>query len=467
MTSERQALGEGGNEAHRRAILILVVVATGLASLEVGLVTVTLPTLAEAFDAPQSTVQWVAISYQLAIVGSLILFGRLVDVHGGRKLYLLGMATILCSAILAAASPHLIWLIVARGLLGLGAAMLLATGQALITTAYGDQGRGRALGVMHMAVAGGLMSGPAVGGLLVTVVDWRAIFLAPVPFALTALVWGWRVLPVFVRTQQTRLDLLGAVLIFISAASGVFALTRLVEHGWNEFTVALVTIALLCVGAFITVERRHPAPLVELSLLTRWSLTSGLVAAFLTFIAMASNMFLIPFSLQDLMGHSAAEAGLLMMVVPLSILPVAPFAGSLADRYGVRLPATAGLVAVSAAIVGMSQFKAETSLLFAITVLALYGIGAGLFQAPNNSAVLGAAPEDRVGTVSGMLALSRNLGQVAGVAIASGIWTLRHSQYEQMANWSQLQILGASLRDSYLVLFLVGLVALVVSVLRR
>ncbi len=465
-TMKPQATGTD-HTTHRRQILVLVVLATALASLEVGLVTVTLPSLVEAFQAPRSTVQWVAVSYQLAIIGTLILFGRLVDVFGGKALYLSGMATILCAALLAAASPHILWLIAARGILGLGASMLLATGQALVTSAYGNEGRGRALGFMHMAVAGGLMSGPAVGGLLVTFIDWRAIFLAPVPFALGALIWGWRVLPVAGRQEGARLDVLGAALIFVSAASGVLGLTRVTSHGWEQSTVALIAGALVCLFVFILVERRHSAPLVDLLLLGRWSLTAGLLAAFLTFIAMASNMFLLPFSLQDLMGHSAARSGLFMMVVPLAILPVAPFAGSIADRYGVRIPAIAGLAAVTVAVLGMSRFSEGTSPMFAVAVLALYGIGAGLFQSPNNSAVLGSAPGDRVGTVSGMLALFRNLGQVMGIAVATTIWAFRQTHYEIAFDWSQSQVLGASMKDTYLVLAGVGALAIIVYVLRR
>ncbi len=465
-TADPEATGVG-RTSQQRSILILVVVATVLASLEVGLVAVTLPSLADAFEAPQSTIQWVIISYQLTIVGTLILFGRLVDVVGGRTLYLSGMATLLCSGLLATVSPNVLWLIVARGLLGLGAAMLLATGQALIATAYGEEGRGRALGFMHMAVAGGLMAGPAVGGLLISVIDWRAIFLAPVPLALGSLIWGWRVLPVFTRPKGARLDLVGAALIFTIATCGVFGLMRLANQDWDLSTGTLIVGALFAVGVLIVVERKHPAPLIELSLFGQWSLTAGLIAAILTFIAMASNMFLIPFSLQDLMGHSAARSGLLMMVVPLAILPIAPYAGSLADRYGMRVPVAAGLIAITLAIFGMSQFSTGTSTIFAVGVLALYGIGAGLFQSPNNIAVLGAAPEGRIGIVSGMLALSRNLGQVTGIAVASTIWTLRQSHYEQATDWSQTQILGASLEDTYLVLAGVGVLAVIVSTLRR
>jgi EmrB/QacA subfamily drug resistance transporter len=448
------------------SVLALVVLATMLSNLEVGLVNVALPTLAARFQVGPTTIQWVALAYQLAIVGTLVLFGRLVDLLGGRPLYLTGMATVAIASVLAALSQSVLWLILARGLLGLGAAMLLATGQALLAIAYSEQGRGRALGIMHMAVAGGLMAGPSIGGLLITTIGWRAMFLAPLPLALGAFWWAWNMLPTLDQRSREPLDLVGAVLVFATAACAVFGLTRLAQDDQAAAIIPLL-LALVAGLLFVMVERRQAAPLVDLGLLTQWSLSAGLLAALLTFIALASNMFLIPFALQDLMGHSAAVAGLVMMIVPVVILPIAPLAGVLADRFGSRLPTMTGLVAITVAITGMAQFRATTSLAFAGTVLALYGLGAGLFQAPNNSAVLGAAPVGRTGIVSGMLALARNLGQVLGVAVASAVWSWQHIQYQQQAYVPPDRALAAGLRDAFLVLAGFGLLALVVTALRK
>ncbi len=449
-----------------RSILALVLLATMLSNLEVGLVNVALPTLAAAFDVGPGTIQWVALSYQLAIVGTLVLFGRLVDLHGGRVLYLVGMGTVALASILAALSQGLLWLVLARGLLGLGAAMLLSTGQALLTVAYPDRSRGRALGWMHAAVAAGLMAGPSLGGLLVTTAGWRAIFLMPLPLAAGALWWGWKALPRTGTRSQGRLDLVGAGLVFGATTLLLLALTRLARPDRGETSLLLLVLALAAGLLFVLVEWRQSAPLVDPRLLGSWRVSAGLLAAWLTFIALASNMFLIPFALQDLMGYPASVAGLVMMAVPLAILPVAPLTGALADRFGNRLPATVGLLLIVAAILAMAAFRSTTPLWFAAAVLLMYGMGAGLFQAPNNSAVLGSAPEGREGTVSGMLALSRNLGQVLGVAVASAVWTWRQTHYERIGQPTR-DALAAGLHDAFLVLAGFGLLALVVSALRR
>lgn len=448
-----------------RGVLSLVLLATALANLEVGLVNVALPVIAAQARVGPATIQWLATAYQLAIIGTLVLFGRLVDLYGGRRFYLGGMATFALASLLALASPDVRWLIFARGLLGLGAAMLLATGQALLALVYPGEGRGRALGLLHVAVAVGLMTGPSLGGWLVGSFNWRAIFLVPLPPALLALAWGTRSLPRGARRSREPLDLIGAVLIFATAALAVSGLTRLAQVGSGRGGLVLLVLALLAGLLFLWAERRQVAPLVDVQLLRHWPLAAGLLAAFLTFTALASNMFLVPFALQDLMGRSPAASGLLMTAVPLAIVPVAPLAGTIADHLGPRIPTTVGLTLIVGAILGMTRFRSGTGTGFTLAVLGLYGMGAGLFQAPNNSAVFGSAPARRTGVVSGVLALSRNLGQVTGVAIAGSVLAWRQRAPGSAPTTSRV-LFATGLHDAFWVLAGFGLLALLVSALR-
>ncbi len=265
------------------------------------------------------------------------------------------------------------------------------------------------MGYLHMAVAAGLTAGPSLGGLLIEAANWRVIFLVNLPIGLFALWLAWGHLP----------------------------------KGVNQPAVG---------------------PLLDRSLVRSWPLLAGLLAAFLAFVALAANMFLIPFALQPLMGLSPAHAGLVMIAVPLTILVVAPLSGRLTDRVGPRWPATAGISLVAVAILLMAQLRAESAVLFAVLILALYGIGAGFFQAPNNAAVMTAAPEGSRGTVSGLLALARSLGQIAGVALAGMIWSWRHELYAR--DPGGIDPLGGALRDAFLVLVMVAVAAVVVSMLR-
>ena len=392
-----------------RSVLTVVLLATAMSNLDQSIVGVALPTLRRVFNAEVGLIQWVILAYQVAIVATLLIAGRLSDRLGARRIFLAGLSLFTFASGLCGLALSAWQLVVFRGLQGIGAAMLMATGQVLLTEVYPAARRGSAMGSLHMAVAAGLTAGPSLGGVLIEAASWRLIFLVNLPIGLFALWLAWGYLP----------------------------------KGGSQPTAG---------------------PLLNRSLVRSWPLLAGLLAAFLAFVALASNMFLIPFTLQPLMGLSPAHAGLVMIAVPLTILVVAPLSGRLTDRVGPRWPATAGISLVAVAILLMAQLRADSAVLFAVLILVLYGIGAGFFQAPNNAAVMTAAPEGSRGTVSGLLALARSLGQIAGVALAGAIWSRRHELYAR--DPGGIDPLGGALRDAFLVLAMVAVAAVVVSMLR-
>jgi MFS family permease len=303
-----------------------------------------------------------------------------------------------------------------------------------------------------------------MGGLLVEAVGWRWVFYVNVPIGFIAAVVASRVLPSGRRSPQQQFDLAGAALLVVGLILTLLALTR-IQQGTLASASALLVVGLAVLATFPLVERRTAQPMVELDLFRRGAFTAGLLAAFLNFIAMASNMFLIPFFLQDQLLLNPARAGLIMMAVPLTILWAAPVGGWLSDRLGPRVPATAGLLLVTATVALMAFLSGGASPRTMIGVLGVYGLGAGLFQSPNNSGVLGAAPPDRLGTASGTLATMRQMGQVAGIAIASMVWVTRKQVY-LATGLPGLVAQGAGFRDAFLVLAGAGLLAVVASVLR-
>jgi EmrB/QacA subfamily drug resistance transporter len=355
-------------------------------------------------------------------------------------------------------------LVVFRGVQGLGAAMLLASGQALLAEVFLEGQRGRALAWMHVAVALGFTLGPSMGGLIVEAVGWRWVFAVNVPIGLLAAVVTSRVLPSGRRSPQQRLDLAGAALLVAGLVLFLLALTRM-QQGALASTAALLVVGVGLLAAFPLVERRTAQPILDLGLFRRRAFTAGLLATFLNFIAMAANMFLIPFFLQGQLLLTPSRAGLIMMAVPLTILWAAPVGGWLSDRLGPRVPATAGLLLVTTTVVLMAWLSMGASRMTMVGVLGLYGLGAGLFQSPNNSGVLSAAPQERLGTASGTLATMRQLGQVTGIGIASTVWVTRQQTY-LAAGLPALVAQGAGFRDAFLVLAVAGLLAVVASALR-
>lgn len=254
----------------------------------------------------------------------------------------------------------------------------------------------------------------------------------------------------------------GAASLTLGLVGLVFGLTQGSTRGWASPEVAGALLAAgVVLTTFIAIEQRAPQPIMAFGLFRSWPFTAGLLAAFLTFVAMASNMFLMPFLLQQLLALPASRAGLIMAAVPLTILWAAPFGGRLSDRLGPRLPATAGLALVTAAVFLMTALRADTPPVAAAAVLVLYGASAGLFQAPNNSAVLGAAPPERRGVASGMLATMRQLGQVVGITVAGLLWTARRDSYQ--ARLPEPEAVALGFRDAFLVLAAVGAAATVIS----
>lgn len=445
-----------GETAGRWPALLVIALGAFVGGFDSYALNLALPTLRAAFRVDLAAAQWIVLGYLLAMIALLIPAGCLADTLGARALFLTGLGFILIGSLLAAVAPSLGWLVAGRVAQGAGNAAVIAGGQAAIALLF-RSARGRALGWLHAVTATGFLVGPIAGGFLIDALGWRAIFLANLPVVTLALVVGWRLLPARTTTPGPPFDVAGASLLALGLGALVLALT-LGGAGGVIRNVGAGALTLGCLVAFVLVERRASAPLIDLSLLRRRPFAMGLAAAALTFVAMAANMFLAPFLLRDLLGLSARAAGGMMAIVPVTILLLAPLGDGLADRGGPRRPATLGLLLVTAAIVLLATARPTAPIWPIVGALVLYGAGAALFQAPNNSGVLTAAPADRLGAASGLLALARQLGQILGVAVAGGVWRVREASGVTPT---------LAFRDALLVLAMVGLLACVVSWLRE
>ena len=446
----------------RGPALAVVLGGTFLGGLDTYIVNLALPRIADDLGVGMAAVGWVLLAYLLAIGGLVVVVGRLADLHGTRPVFAAGAATLTLGAAFAAAAPELGWLVAARVVQGVGAAMLLAAGQAIVADLFGPRERGRALAALHLAVSLGFFAGPTLGGVLIEAFSWRSVFWVHLPIAALVALAALRYLPTGWRGRAESLDLPGAALVSLGLVALLLGIGQAPDAGWvAPRTLGALSLAAMLLAAFACRERGTAQPIVDLRLFAYRGYTVGLAAAFVTFVAMASNMFLVPFLLQDLMALSPASAGLVMVAVPLAILPSAPLGGWLADRLGPRLPASAGLVLVSVAIGGLALVRPETAPVTVAAILILYGAGAGLFQAPNNSRVLGAVGPPQRGLASGTLVTTRQLGQLVGIAVASTLWVTRQQAYE--VSQPLEPALALAFRDTFLVLALVAAIGALVS----
>ncbi|MHB9130733.1 MAG: MFS transporter [Armatimonadota bacterium] len=419
------------HEPHPRRWLILAVLIgiMLMPPIDGSALNVAISVLQHAFNAPLAAVAWVPLIY-LLIIGSLILpMGRLGDLWGFRRLFLLGVVLFTLASALCGFAPSLPWLIGGRVLQALGASMMMALNTGIITAIFSAQERGRALGIAGMGIATGLVIGPTLGGFLVQY-HWSWIFFINVPIGIIGGFWCWRVLPEVPPTHRQRVDWLGALLVITSLGALLLAVTQGEDWGWGApRTLGLLAYSLAGGTLFYFVERRNPEPMLDLTLFHNPVFTGANIATMMNYLGQFSALFLTPLLLQSGLHWQPEQAGLMMASIPLAVIVLAPISGALSDRLGTRGLATVGEAIVVIGLLGLGACVQSRNFAAILPALVTIGIGTGLFQAPNSSAIMGSVPRHRLGIGGGILATMRNVGMAFGIAISSAIATIGQRHY--------------------------------------
>jgi len=410
----------GAATPRRSSILAAVMAGAVLGPIDASIVNVVLPTLASAFSASLAAVQWVPMAYLLASGSLVLVFGRLGDLRGHRRVFLAGLLGFVAASLLCAAAPTVGALVAFRALQGVAAAAMMSVPLAILTATFPPAQRGKAIGLFAASISVGLAVGPSLGGFLAATFGWRSAFLVNLPLGLAAWAYARRVLP-RVPLRPGRLDLPGAAAALGALVAFLLFLNRAQVEGLSARTAPLILAAAACGAAFVRLERRAAEPMVALPILGNRRVALGASAAVLNFMSQYVVVFLTPFLLSRLLGAGPGRVGLVLTAFPLAVLCVAPFAGALSDRVGSALPATAGALVSAAACAFLAAMPAGAGAGDVAWRLALFGAGTGLFQSPNNSAVMGSAPRAHLGVVGSLLGTARTLGMVLGVAAAGAV----------------------------------------------
>jgi EmrB/QacA subfamily drug resistance transporter len=411
--------------------------------LDSSIVNITLPTLARYFHADLSVIEWIVTSYLLMITGLVLIFGRLADMYGRKRLYILGFIVFTLGSALCSAAPT-VWLLVAfRCLQGIGAAALLANGAAIITESFPPEERGRTLGTIGSVLAFAAIVGPLLGGLLTDHIGWRSIFYVNIPIGIVASLLSAKVLPSpAAEHRHEQFDFGGAITLVACLTCFLFLVGAVSGSHWRASVFVPLLIGAIVLGLiFHAIEARVSQPLLDLELFRQRAFSFAAAASLLSFWAMSSIGFLVPFYLDRVLGLSPTQTGQVMAPVPLFLVGIAPLGGYLADKFGARAISTIGAVINCIGLAYMSTLKLDTSPLSVILHLVPFGVGMGLFQPPNNSAIMGAVPSTRLGIASGMISVVKNLGSMSGVAVTSLVFTVA-----QMVALRHLQPVGAASR---------------------
>lgn len=405
-----------------------VCVGAFMGQLDASIAQLVLPQLEREFAASVSLVSWVAVAYLLTVAALLPIFGRLADIMGRKLLYTSGFLLFVLGSALCGLAPSLAALIASRVLQGVGATLVQANSVAIIVAAAGPARRGRAIGIQAAAQAVGLSAGPALGGLLISSLDWRWVFFINVPVGLLGSVLGWLLLPETRREGPTpRFDWDGALLLAPALTALMVALNEGASWGLSPALVICLLLAAILLALFIHRETRAKSPLLDLRLFRNSAFAAGNIAGLLSYGILFGVFFLLPFAFERIYGLTSLGAGLRLAVIPVMLGCLAPVSGFLSDRFGPRWLTTGGmLVSFAGLALLLIALDGSTESLWLVTLaLAVFGLGQGLFTAPNNSAIMASASASETGEAGGLLNLMRSFGMSTGIATAAAVLSWR------------------------------------------
>ena len=417
---------------NRWGIFLVVAVGVFLSTMDSSMTNVALPSIMRSFGTSLPQTEWVVLIYLLTITASLLFWGRVADQLGLRSIYLSGMVVFSVGSVACYLSATLFQLIFFRFLQGMGAAMMMSTGPAIIKMVFPPGQLGRALGLIGIATSIGLMAGPVIAGFLIHSYSWREIFLVTVPVSLLASLVGW----LFLKPASGKKDSDNTLFLFDWAGmffwTGFVSMTVLLStHHSGVSSKILILEALACVSFFVLLvktELRKENPLFPLSLFRNRSYAIAMFCAALSFAVLFVVLILMPFYLDYILGLSAKNIGLVMMAVPISVFFVSPLSGFYYNRIGARFLTTSGLSIAALGLLSLCFLSVDSSPFDVAWRLAVLGCGQALFLSPNSATVLENVRPDQTGVSSGMLATARNLGMLMGVSLAGLVFGLLFSK---------------------------------------
>ncbi|TPK96245.1 MULTISPECIES: MFS transporter [unclassified Mesorhizobium] len=421
-----------------------------VSSLATSIANVALPTLSVAFAASFAAVQWVVLAYLLTITALIVSVGRLGDLVGRRPLLIVGLALFSAASSAAALAPSLAFLIGARAVQGLGAAVMMALTMAFVGETVPKERTGSAMGLLGTMSAIGTALGPSLGGVLIAALGWRSIFLVNAALGAVALLAAWRFLPAAIPAGEAagivrrampageaagivrratgvrgearrRFDTVGTLL--LAATLAAYALSMTTGHGhFGSLNIALLGAAAAGAVLFVIVEAKVASPLVKPALLRDPVLAPSLAMNALVSTVMMATLVVGPFFLSRGLGLGDAATGAVLSIGPIVSALCGVIAGRAVDRLGAAAMVTAGLMLMVAGCVALAALPGLFGVAGYAAAIILLTPGYQLFQAANNTAVMADVDRNERGVVSGMLSLSRNLGLVTGTAVMGAVF---------------------------------------------
>ncbi len=399
-------------------ILGTLLIGTVTGTLGNSLVNVALPSIMHHFSVDVGTGIWAITIYILLFAVTMPLFGRLGDMYGYKRTYLIGISVFAVSSCLAALAPNFPALILLRAVQGLGNGPILPAIMAIVGTVFPPGERGRAMGIWALVNSASHATGPPLGGFLTQYFGWSSIFLAYVPLCILAVFLILRLVPDDSKYEHQPFDIVGATTLTLATLTLMFNLRQGTYLGWTSPTsLALWGLFLGLLTVFFLTERRIQQPFVDLILFSNRPYSAATTLAFVQAFCQFGLLFLMPLFLVEIQRYPVAQMGLILASMPVTMAVAAPMAGRLADRYGCRVLCLAGICVVALSGLALSALEPTTPLWYVIACLVSVGIGMGMIQSPAPATISLVVPAERLGVALGVFNMLRFVGGTLGPTV--------------------------------------------------
>jgi EmrB/QacA subfamily drug resistance transporter len=411
------------NRARQLATLAVTCIGFFMVLLDASIVTVALPTIQRELHTQLSGLQWVVDAYTLPFAVLLLTAGTLGDRFGRKRVFLFGLVIFTVGSGMCGLAPSLPWLIAGRAFQGAGSAALTPGSLSLLAAAFTvPRERTQALGIWSGISGIALAAGPLVGGLLIEVSGWQAIFFVNLPIGIIALLLGVSILAESRNPTATHIDVPGQLLAIGGLSALVFALIEGQADGWGSpLILSLLGAAVALITLFLVVEARSSEPVLPLGLFKSAVFSTANFAALAVGFALLGTVFFISQFFQEVQGYTPLQSGTRTLPTTIGIFIVAPLAGRITARLGPRLPIAVGALLAGVALLLLTRLEPSTAYGDLWWKFALFGIGIGLTLSPITAAVLASVPPQRAGLASGVVTTSRQIGSVLGIAVLGAL----------------------------------------------
>lgn len=423
-----QPIEHGTSENIQKAALFMVLLNAFTTPMMLSAANVALPEIARDLNIHAVMLSWIPMAYLMASAMFVLVFGRLADMYGRKRIFILGTSSVIVTSLLAAAAPNGEFLITARFLQGVSAAMLYATQIAIVSSVFPPKLRGHAIGLTVSMIYLGLTFGPAAGGYLIEFSGWRASFVLHIPLAIIVLLIAiFKVKGEWQSDQPGKFDVRGSVMYALTILSLCIGVAGLPE------TYAIVILLAGMAGMFLFFYYAHRTtdPIFDVRLFfTNRTFTRSSIASLIIYTATFANVVLIGLYLQYLQDMGPAKAGLFMMIQPLTMAVFSPFVGRLSDRIEPRVIATIGMLFTAIGLAMLALLNRFDILPYLASALVITGLGFSLFSSPNANAIMSAVEKRYYGSASGSIATMRVLGQMSSMMLVALVFALFIGQVE-------------------------------------